>query len=98
MIARADSVTAGGVETPAAEATITLELTAGLSVRELEKRIAQANRAGDIGARALAFYLTDMAQRGAHQQLGFRSVERYAETRFGIRPRTTREYLVVGPG
>ena len=43
------------------------------------------NRAGDIGARALAFYRVDMADRGARQELGFHSVVQYAETRFGIR-------------
>ncbi|MHC4969446.1 MAG: HNH endonuclease [Planctomycetota bacterium] len=96
MIATRKDIKSASVDTTSVQTTITLELKAGLSVLELEKRIAQANRAGDIGARALAFYLVDMAARGAQQELGFHSVTQYAETRFGIQPSTTREHLAAG--
>ena len=75
---------------------LTVELQGGLSAAEADKRVAQAHRAGDIGARALAFYLADLADRGVYQELGFRSVEHYAETRYHIRPPTTRRYVIVG--
>ncbi len=75
---------------------ICLELRGGLAAEEADRRFAQAGRAGDIGARAQAFYLVDMADRGAHQDLGFHSIVQYAETRYGMPPSTTREYLAVG--
>lgn len=75
---------------------ITIELQAGLSAQEVDKRIARAHRAGDLAARALAFYLVDLAERGAHQELGFHSIIQYAEVRYHISPRTTRSYLLVG--
>ena len=81
---------------PGARSGLAVELTAGLSAQEADKRVAQARRAGDIRARALAFYLVDLAGRGAHQQLGFHSIEQYAETRYHIRPPTTRRYLAAG--
>jgi hypothetical protein len=96
MIATRTDVKSTSVDTISVERTISLELKAGLSALELEKRIAQANRTGDIGARALAFYLVDMADRGAQQELAFHSVVQFAETRFGIQPSTTREHLAVG--
>ncbi len=106
MIATASDTEATGLErlqviltcanTSHAEATISLELCAGLHPGEAERRLAQANRAGDMGARAVSFYLVDLADRGAHQELGFHCVVQYAETRFGIQPRTTREYLAIG--
>jgi Holliday junction DNA helicase RuvB len=80
----------------AVETTISLEMRAGLDAREVDRRVAHANRAGDIGARTLAFYLVDLAERGAQQELGFHSVVQYAEMRYQIRPQTTREYLAVG--
>ncbi len=75
---------------------IPLTLTGGLSAEEADRRVAVAVRTGDIGARALAFYLADLADRGAHQQLGFASIELYAETRYHIRPPTTRSYVATG--
>jgi len=96
MIATPTDIKSTSVDATSVQSTISLELKAGLSALELEKRIAQANRAGDIGARALAFYLVDMADRGAQQELGFHSLVQYAETRFGIQPSTTREHLSVG--
>ena len=79
-----------------AEAMITLDLQAGLGPHEVDRRLALANRAGDMGARALSFYLVDLAERGGQQELGFHCVIQYAESRFGIQPRTTQEYLAVG--
>ncbi len=76
--------------------TIAIQLRGGLPAAEVDQRVALANRAGDIGARTLAFYLVDLADRGAHQELGFHSVVQYAETRYHIQPSTTREYLAVG--
>ena len=73
-----------------------LKLVGGLSAEEADRRVALAVRAGDVGARSLAFYLADFADRGAHQQLGFHSVELYAETRYHIRPPTTRQYVAAG--
>ncbi|MEE8459115.1 MAG: AAA family ATPase [Phycisphaerales bacterium] len=75
---------------------IHLKLTAGLSAEEADRRIATAIRAGDVGARSLAFYLADVADRGIYQQLGFHSVELYAEVRYQIRPVTTRQYVAAG--
>ena len=73
------------------EATISLELCFGLHPIEADRRLAQAQRAGDMGARGVSFYLVDLADRGAHQELGFHCVVQSAETRFGIQPRPTRE-------
>ena len=72
------------------------KLTGGLSAEEADRRVAMAVRAGDVGARSLAFYLADFADRGTCQQLGFHSVELYAETRYHIRPPTTRQYVAAG--
>ena len=69
---------------------------AGLSAEEADRRIATAIRAGDVGARSLAFYLADIADRGVYQQLGFHSVELYAEVRYQLRPVTTRQYVAAG--
>lgn len=76
--------------------TIAIQLRRGLPAAEVDRRVALANRAGDIGARTLAFYLVDLADRGTHQELGFHSVVQYAEMRYHIQPSTTREYLAVG--
>ncbi|MCH6552339.1 MAG: AAA family ATPase, partial [Planctomycetes bacterium] len=73
-----------------------LGLVGGLAAEEADRRVAMAVRAGDVGARSLAFYLADLADRGAYQQLGFHSVELYAETRYHIRPPTTRQYVAAG--
>ncbi len=78
------------------DAVCVVELEAGLSAEEADSRVARAHRAGDIGARALAFYLADLADRDAHQQLGYHSIEQYAETRYHISPPTTRCYLATG--
>ncbi|MCH7797173.1 MAG: hypothetical protein IID28_01845, partial [Planctomycetes bacterium] len=71
-------------------------LTGGLSAEEADRRVAMAVRAGDIGARELSFYLAGLAESGGYQQLGFHSVELYAETRYHIRPPTTRSYVATG--
>ena len=73
-----------------------LTLTGGLSAEEADRRVAVALRAGDIGARALSFYLAGLAESGGYQQLGFTSIELYAETRYHIRPPTTRSYVATG--
>ncbi|MCH7797720.1 MAG: AAA family ATPase [Planctomycetes bacterium] len=73
-----------------------LKLVGGLAAEEADRRVAMAVRAGDVGARSLAFYLADFADRGVYQQLGFHSVELYAETRYHIRPSTTRQYVATG--
>lgn len=78
------------------EPVFLVELEAGLSAQEVDRRVARAHRAGDMGARALAFYLVDIADRGVYQEFGFHSVERYAEMRYHIRPPTTRSYLSTG--
>ncbi len=78
------------------DAAIVVDLEAGLSAAEADRRVARAHRAGDIGARALAFYLVDIADRGVHQEFGFHGVEQYAEMRYHIRPPTTRSYLATG--
>jgi len=75
---------------------VPLTLTGGLSAEEADRRVAVAVRTGDIGARAVAFYLADLADSGGHQQLGFASIELYAETRYHIRPPTTRSYVATG--
>ncbi len=73
-----------------------LELRRGLCPHEVDRRIAAATRASDVGARALAFYLLDLAERGAQQALGFHSILHYAHVRYGLEHRTTREYLSIG--
>ncbi len=78
------------------ETVVPLNLCRGLAAREVDRRIALASRAGDVSARVLAFYLLDLAERRAYQELGFHSIEQYAETRYGMQPSTTREYLSVG--
>ena len=89
----------GVIFTPAdasgAEVTISAELRRGLGAREADRRLAAGNRAGDMGARIVSFYLVDLADRGGHQEFGFHSVLDYAETRFGIQRRTAREYMAV---
>ncbi|MHC4711500.1 MAG: hypothetical protein ACYTA3_14090 [Planctomycetota bacterium] len=71
MIATRTDVKSACADAISVESTICLELEAGLSALELERRIAQANRAGDIGARAVAYYLVDVADRGAQQVTDF---------------------------
>src|SRR5262245_24569808 len=78
------------------ETVVPLALCPGLSAKEADRRIAQANRAGNVGARVLSFYLVDLCERRAYQELGFHDIVQYAETRYGIQPSTTREYLAVG--
>ncbi len=73
-----------------------LKLTGGLSAEEADRWVALAVRAGDVGARALAFYLADIADRGIYQQFGFHSIELYAEARYHLRPSTTRQYVAAG--
>ncbi len=79
-----------------AEATVVLEMRAGLSPEEQDRRIAQGTRAGDVGARVVAFYMADMADQRGFLALGFRSIEFYGERRFHMQPSTTREYVTVG--
>ena len=71
-------------------------LVGGLSAEEADRQVAMAVRAGDIGARSLAFYLANLAESGGYQQLGFSSIELYAETRYHIQPSTTRSYVATG--
>ena len=44
----------------------TLELEAGLSAKELQRRLLAAHRATDLGHRMLAFYLHDMDRRSLY--------------------------------
>ncbi len=78
------------------EFTISLELRHGLAAEEADRRLGAANRAGDLGARVVSFYLVELADTGGYQEFGFRSVVDYAADRFGIRPSTTREYIATG--
>lgn len=83
------------VDASSTEVTISAELRRGLGAEEADRRIAAGNRAGDMGARIVSFYLLDLADRGGHQEFGFHSILDYAETRFGIQRRTAREYMAV---
>ncbi len=76
--------------------TISLELRHGLAAEEADRRLGAANRAGDLGARVVSFYLVELADTGGYQEFGFHSVEDYAANRFGIRPSTAREYIATG--
>jgi Holliday junction DNA helicase RuvB len=82
--------------TSSIEAHLCIEMRPGLPIEEVDRRVAQANRAGDLGARVLAFYLADLAGRGGHQQMGYRSVIQYAQRRYHMRPSTAREHIAVG--
>ena len=46
-----------------------LALTGGLSADEADRRVAVAPRAGDIGARALSFYLAGLAESSGYQEI-----------------------------
>ena len=76
-----------------------LTLTGGLSAEETDRRVAVALRGGDIcdlGIMELSFYLANLADSGGYQQLGFASMELYAETRYHITPPTMRSYVATG--
>ncbi len=77
------------------EATLMFELRKGLSPDEKFRRMSLANRAGDVGARVLAWYLLDMYEVRDYQAFGYHNVLRFAEAKFGLRPQTTQEYLRV---
>ena len=74
----------------------TMELRPGLSIAEADRRLAACHRAQDAGARGIAFYLADIAARDGHQELGYHSIEQYAEMRYHMAPATTRCYLATG--
>lgn len=71
------------------------ELRTGLSTQEVEGRLHEGRRAEDVGARVVSYYLADMRQRGLHQELGFATAERFADTRLGMAPSTTRERIAT---
>ncbi len=79
-----------------AKVTISLEMRHGLAAEEADRRLGAANRAGDLGARVVSFYLVQLADSGGYQEFGFHSVRDYAANRFGIRPSTSREYIATG--
>lgn len=93
---RRDGVAFTPVDGSSAEVTISLEMRHGLAAEEADRRLGAANRAGDLGARVVSFYLVEMADSGGHQEFGFHSVEDYASNRLGIRPSTAREYMATG--
>ena len=46
--------------------SVTIELCEGLPVPELHEKLSFVHRLGESANRALAFYLTDMQERGVH--------------------------------
>lgn len=74
---------------------MTHDLVHGLAAREVEERLDAGRRAEDVGARVVSFYLSDLRDRGLHQDLGFPSNERFADTRLGLAPSTTRERIAT---
>jgi holliday junction DNA helicase RuvB len=76
--------------------TLALEFERGLAAHETERRALLGYRAGDLGARVTAFYLADLADRSAHHELGYASLDQYARQRMRMAPATLHEYVSVG--
>ncbi len=84
-----------GAEGSSLEATVCVELRHGLAASEADRRIARGFRAQEVGTQIVSFYLADLADSGAHQELGFHSVSQYAGMRYDVQPSTTREYVAA---
>ena len=73
-----------------------LQLTSGLPIDEVHRRLRDANRATDLGHRMLAFYLHEMQERRLFQTSGHSSAVHYATTRLGMSRRRARELVAAG--
>ena len=78
------------------DAVVRFDLIEGLAPDEVDRRIAHGRRAGDVGNRAVAYYLADCADRGLHQVLGHPGVVPYAVKRHAIPRRTARDLVAAG--
>ncbi len=73
-----------------------LQLTSGLPIDEVHRRLREASRATDLGHRMLAFYLHEMQERRLFQTSGHSSAIHYATTRLGMSRRRARELVAAG--
>ena len=83
-------------ENQARQALEGLGLVDGLAPGEVHLRIARACRLGEVGDRSLAFYLLDTEERRLYQDWDHGSTKPYAQARFDLSPRRTRELLWAG--
>ena len=72
------------------------KLASGLHWKQVDHAIARGRRAGDVGHRAVAFYLADCADRGLFQEAGHSNVISYAMRRHHISRRSARELIAAG--
>ena len=80
------------------ELRLNLELRRGLPVAAVDRRLQEACRGKDLCSRALGFYFADLEDRGAHAELGFKSVSELARMRLRMAPSTANEYKTVSRG
>jgi hypothetical protein len=73
-----------------------LELTADLGKEELQQRMLQALRGGEICNRALAFYLADMERRQLHREFGCDDTATFAVQHLGLSRGRARDLLTTG--
>lgn len=73
-----------------------IDLVSGLDVEHVVARLAQALRVRDVGNRALAFYLWDMAERKLCQRLGYPDAVTFARNELGLGERRAQELLWAG--
>src|SRR5262249_17359802 len=73
-----------------------LQLAPGLDWKQVDRAIARGGRMGDLGHRAVAFYLAECADRGLYQEAGFSNVITYAMRRHHMSRRLARELIAVG--
>src|SRR5262249_16789834 len=72
------------------------EMKDGLVPAHVDREIARARRAGDVGHRVMAFYLADCADRGLYQMFGHTSAIVYAMKRHSVSRRSARALIAVG--
>ena len=78
------------------QALSAVELRPGLAASEVHQQLVRGLCLRDAGQRILAFYLTEMEERGLHQLTGHSSTAFYAETRLGLDRRRVAELIRVG--
>jgi len=72
-----------------------MKLRKGLGEKILLKRIGFFNRMRCVGERGLGFYLLDFERRGLHRKLGFSKTSQFAQMRYHVPQRKTRELLRI---
>ncbi len=71
-------------------------LVSGLGVEAIDQELLTADRLTDVGNRALAFYLWEMAERRLSFELGFPGAVAFAVGRLGMGRRRAQELVAVG--